>query len=151
MSGRLESVTNTEELMKYTINFKVYGVPDGELLDGNESGEPVELELTEDGGDDSPVEAAVRNMKSGDMSDFEVDPEEAFGEWSEEHVEKIPASHFADDAEFEVGSLYAFGDEDGEDTFFKVVAIEDDVVVCDFNHPLAGRRLKFEVSLLSVE
>lgn len=137
--------------MRYTINFKVFGVLDNELLDGNDPAEPVEIEVGEDTGEDSPIEAALRGMKAGETTDFEVDPEDSFGEWFEDRVEKIPLSRFADADGLEVGELYAFGDPGEEEVFFRVVSREGDELVCDFNHPLAGRRLRFEVSLISVE
>lgn len=137
--------------MKFTINFKVFGVPDGELLDGNDPGNPLVLEIEGDDQEMTDLERTVSTMKPGETREIEVDADETVGEWDESRVERIPVSQFADGTDFEEGMLYAFGDEGEDEVFFRVVGREADVLVCDFNHPLAGRRLKFEVTLLSAE
>jgi len=154
-----------EDPMKFTINFKVFGVPDGELLDGNDPDNPLVLEIEGDEQELTELERTVSTMNPGETREIEVDADETVGEWDESRIERIPVSQFAEGTEFEEGMLYAFGDEghgadegadegvdEGEgEVFFRVIGREGDVVVCDFNHPLAGRRLKFVVTLLSAE
>jgi FKBP-type peptidyl-prolyl cis-trans isomerase SlyD len=76
-------------------------------------------------------------------------PADAYGEYDAEDIEVVQRSDFPKDTALEVGSDYVAEDEEGE-TPFTIKSIDGDEVTLDYNHPLAGRTLTFDVQLISV-
>ncbi|HEY5147181.1 MAG TPA: hypothetical protein VII82_10455, partial [Polyangiaceae bacterium] len=78
-----------------------------------------------------------------------------FGERSAELVQRVKKTvleeHGDADADYRVGDVVRFPTPDGQASFAGVVReVEDDVLVFDFNHPLAGRPVTFDVELIGV-
>ena len=59
-------------------------------------------------------------------------------------------SEFAKDMELEVGMVVSFADANQAELPGVIKTVEDNLVVVDFNHPLAGQALKFQVEILEV-
>jgi peptidylprolyl isomerase len=105
---------------------------------------PLELRLGE-GNVVEGLEEAVVGMERGDEKVVEVEPERAFGGRDPEEVVEFPREIF-DDADIGVGELATT--QDGRNGW--VTEIDDETVTVDFNHELAGKRVKFEIKLLDV-
>lgn len=136
--------------MKYTVDYAVYGDPDGELLDRNPPDFPLEFEA---GANEviAGFELGVCGMSVGETKEFFVDPENGYGERDDELVRLIDSKELPEDLEFEEGEFYSIGESEEDAVTFKVTGREGDDIVCDFNHPLAGRRLKFVVTVVSID
>lgn len=120
---------------------------DGEVVDQSESGEP----LTYLHGHHNIIpglERALEGKKAGDSLHVTVQPEEGYGERDEDNVEELDREDFDDEPE--VGETYYAQAEDGTVLPFTVVSIEADKVQVDFNPPLAGMVLHFDVTVKSV-
>lgn len=96
------------------------------------------------------LEKAVSGMKVGEQKNVEIAPEEAYGPIYQEAITTANISQFPADLQ-QVGAMVQTQGQDGRELRGKVVSIEGDTVKVDFNHPLAGETLYFEIKLLNVE
>ena len=100
-------------------------------------------------------EAKIEGLAQGDAFDFTVAPEEGYGEFDPEAIVELPKAVFqmedVDQEELlEIGNIVPMTNEDGERMHGQVVEVKDDVVVMNFNHPLAGKEMHFQGSILSI-
>ena len=93
-------------------------------------------------------ENAVVGMKVGETKEFKI--QEGYGPRHAEAVVKVPKSAFPDDFEFVVGGSVQGTNPQGQMIQATVSAVEDDGVLLDHNHPLAGQDLNFEVELVEI-
>ena len=101
------------------------------------------------------MEARLLGLAAGSRASFDLAAGEAFGERSAELVQRVKKSvleeHGDADADYRVGDVVRFPTPDGQSSFAGVVReVEGDVLVFDFNHPLAGRPVTFDVELIGV-
>ena len=82
---------------------------------------------------------------------FRVPPEDAFGQPNENNVQHLPRDQFDDDIDLEIGLVFSFADAGGGELPGMIIAFDDDEVTIDFNHPLAGRTILFDVQVHRVE
>lgn len=94
------------------------------------------------------LEKALEGKQEGDHLQVTVQPEEGYGERDPEAEQTISREDFED--EVEVGETYFAQSEDGNVTPFTVVSVDGDNVTVDFNPPLAGKVLNFDVTVQSV-
>ena len=90
-------------------------------------------------------------MKVGEVKSVKLEPGEAYGDVNPEAYQSVPYSHFPEGFKFSVGSVVRGSNETGEEVRARINSVEDDSVVLDFNHPLAGKSLNFEIELISVD
>lgn len=118
-----------------------------EVIDQSEPGEPL-VYLHGHSNIIPGLERALEGKGAGDALQVTVSPEEGYGSRDPEAVEDLAREDFDDD--IEIGSTYYAESEDGTVIPFTVIAVEGDKVRVDFNPPLAGETLHFEVKVLSV-
>ena len=95
-------------------------------------------------------EAALFGFKAGDKRTLEVMPENAFGQPNPQNVQIMPRSQFAG-MELSEGLLVIFNDAANTELPGVVKAFDEAQVTIDFNHPLAGKTLTFEVEIFEVK
>ena len=95
-------------------------------------------------------ENALFGFKAGDKRNVVVAPENAFGQPNPQNVQVMPRSQF-EGMELSEGLLIIFNDAANTELPGVVKAFDDDQVTIDFNHPLAGKTLTFEVEILEVK
>ena len=120
---------------------------DGEVVDASEGGEP----LTYLHGHNNIIpglERALEGKRQGDSLHVTVQPEDGYGARDEDNVETLDRADFEDD--IEVGATYYAQAEDGSVLPFTVLAVEGETVQVDFNAPLAGKVLDFDVTIKAV-
>lgn len=131
-------------------------------------GEGEEQELMERATEETPLdfiygtgsmleafEKHLADLKAGDSFSFSLQPEEAYGEFNDEHIIELPKDMFIQDGVFNdeaifEGNTVPMMDASGNRLNGTVVEIKDNEVVMDFNHPLAGEVLKFDGKVLGV-
>jgi FKBP-type peptidyl-prolyl cis-trans isomerase 2 len=79
-----------------------------------------------------------------------VEPEEAFGDFDESRVLRVPLEEFPKGKKLKKGTLLKVEISQGQKGLCFVGDIQEDHFVLDFNHPLAGRILKYRVRILDV-
>lgn len=120
---------------------------DGELIDHSEPGEPL-VYLQGHSNIIPGLERALEGKAVGDSLQVTVQPEDGYGERDEDAVEDLSREDFDDD--IEVGATYYAQAEDGSVIPFTVLEVNGDSVKVDFNPPLAGKVLHFDVKVLAV-
>ncbi len=95
-------------------------------------------------------EACLLGLKAGDNKSFKLEPEDAFGLPNPDNIHHIERSKFSSDAPAEVGAIIAFSNPDGSQLPGIVREVTGDSVTVDFNHPLAGQVVTFEVEILEL-
>lgn len=131
------------------LNFSV-SLEDGSEVDSNFGGEPVDF-VVGDGSLLPGFERLIFGMSPGERQLFTVPPEDAFGQPNDNNVQEIARSHFDEDVDLEIGLVFSFADAGGGELPGLVVAYDDEEVTVDFNHPLAGRTILFDVLIHRVE
>lgn len=133
---------NTVVKMHYAVKDK-----DDNLIDSSYDGQPLEFiqgsKMLIEG-----LEQALNGHEKDDSFEVKVSAEEAYGPRHETLVQSLGKEMFAG-FEVQVGMQLRASTDDGEQTVI-VVAIDEDTVTVDGNHPLAGIDLAFDVQIIDV-
>lgn len=136
-----------------TLHYRLAG-PDGADVVTTFNDKPATLTLG--AGQLSPaIEARLLGLEEGARARFELAPGEAFGERNPEMLQRIKRSILDEmgdpQAEYAVGEAVEFPTPDGTGRFAGVVReVGDGWLLFDFNHPLAGLPVSFEVQIIGV-
>ena len=118
----------------------------GEVLDSSRDREPLTyLEGSQNiiGG----LESALNEKSQGDQAKVSVEPSEGYGEVNEELVQPVPLSAFEGVEKIEPGMQFQ-AQTPGGPQIVRVVEVQEENVVIDANHPLAGQTLHFDVEVV---
>jgi len=96
------------------------------------------------------LESALIGMTSGERRRITLTPDEAFGERDEQLDRSIPRSLFSPGYEPKEGDFVAVRALSGEMVPARVIRVEEDYVRVDFNHPLAGKTLVYDLEVAEV-
>ncbi len=122
----------------------------GETFDSSEGREPLEFEVGSGmvikGFDDG-----VTGMSVGEKKTINIPVDEAYGPKNDEMMIDMPKDRFPEDMQLEIGLPLVMSDPNGQQFQVVVVAINEDAVVLDGNHPLAGKDLIFDLELVGIE
>jgi peptidylprolyl isomerase len=124
---------------------------DGTVFDASADGDP--LRFTLGAGTVLPMfEAAVVGLEVGERVTVTIPTEDAYGPYIEEACDVVPVDVFGEGEPLAGGVFNVFAD-DGTEFSGRVVAISEDGVnvSVDFNHPLAGHALTFEIELVDIQ
>lgn len=99
----------------------------------------------------SGLENALTGMRVGERKTVVVAPEDGYGVYDENEVDEIEREEFAGIDDLEEGMVLEVQEsDDDEPVVATVMEINDDFVVLDYNHPLAGQTLKFDVEVVEL-
>lgn len=131
-----------------SIDYRLH-LGDGEVVDESEAGDPLVYlhgyeEIV------PGLEKALEGKSAGDKVKAVVKPEDAYGEYDPEGLEEVPRTEFPAEMELEAGGVITGTDPDGDEVDFLVKEVKKDTVVVDFNHPMAGKTLHFDVTVREV-
>lgn len=96
------------------------------------------------------LESSLDGMKVGDSKQVTVKPEDAYGPVNEDAVSEIKKEQIPEDS-LKVGTVLQGQNPDGRVIIARIVEIKEDTVLLDYNHPLAGKTLYFNIKILAVE
>ena len=122
---------------------------DGEVLDTSDGIGPLQF-LAGYGNIVPGLEREMIGMKIGESKDVVVKPEDGYGEFDDEAFMEVPRSEFPTDMEIEEGVELNVTDEDGQNQYARVESLTAETVRLDFNHPLAGAELHFNVKVVAL-
>jgi len=109
----------------------VFVVGDGQLLPG--------------------FEEQLMGLVAGDEKSFEISPENGFGMPNPNNRQIMSVDMFGPEMELSEGLMVSFADANKQELPGMIVAIDEGKVEVDFNHPLAGKDITFDVKILAVE
>lgn len=122
---------------------------DGSEFDSSAGGDP--LEFTLGAGQIIPgLEREVEGMAVGDKNTVTIPAAEAYGAHRPEAVQEVPRERLPEQVNVAVGTQLQGVTQDGRALNLTVVAVGDDTVTLDANHPLAGKDLTFAVELVEI-
>ena len=134
---------NTHVSIDYTLTLE-----SGEVADRSSEGHPLGF-LFGSGQIIPGLETALEGMEAGETAKITVEAADGYGETREELLRDLPRENFPDDLKLEPGIGFEAKGPHGPVTF-RLREVREDTVVADFNHPLAGQRLHFDVAVTEV-
>ena len=96
-------------------------------------------------------DSALVGMKEGETKKISLEPADAYGDIIPEALQVIPKSRFPSGFNFGVGETVQGERPDGQAVRGLIEAVDDEQVTLNFNHPMAGKNLNFEIEVLKVE
>ncbi len=93
---------------------------------------------------------AVIDMTVGDKKTINIPSSEAYGEQNPEAMMAVPKTNFPPEFEFVVGEMVQGQTETGQPLQAIILEVQDEEIVLDFNHPLAGQDLNFDIELMEI-
>ena len=115
-----------------------------EEFDSSRGGDPL-MFLVGHGGMIPGFEREMMGASVGDKRSFTLEPEDAYGHPSDQLVQEVPREMFPEEMEINLGMMLM-----SDAGPFRIVAVTDKTVRCDFNSPMAGKTLHFEVEVMDV-
>ncbi|RUO78351.1 FKBP-type peptidyl-prolyl cis-trans isomerase [Pseudidiomarina taiwanensis] len=145
MINRLAIEHGREVILHFTIKLTDNSVADSTKM----SQKPAKFRMG-DGNLTANFEACLVGMKAGESRSFELPPEDAFGQPNPDNIYQVDRTKFGFDESLEIGQIFTFPQPDGTELPGIVRAKNEQFVTIDFNHPLAGQTVIFEVDILEV-
>ena len=122
---------------------------DGQTVDSTFERMPARFALG-DGNLLPGFEEYLLGLSIGDHQQFAIPPEKGFGQPNPQNIQEMKRSTFPVDMPVAPGLMVSFADAQGSELPGVISHAEGDWVTVDFNHPLAGKTLTFEVQILEV-
>ena len=130
--------------MEYTLTLE-----DKKIVDTNVGGKP--LNFTQGSHKIIPgLETALTGMKTGESKQVTIAPENGYGPQNPQAIQEVPIDKIPPEAR-KVGATLQGKDAQGRMVHPRVTEVKEQVVVLDFNHPLAGKTLYFDVKILDIK
>lgn len=123
---------------------------DNKVVDSSKAGQPIEFK---EGAHQmiTGFEKAVMGMKVGEKKSFKVKPEEGYGPVNPKAVQDVPKKQLPANITPKAGMTLYAQKKEGLQVPVKIKEVKKDVVVIDFNHPLAGKTLNFDVEVVAIK
>jgi len=143
MSESLKIADGQVVSLEYTLHV------DGQVVDTSEGHGP--LEFIQGTGNIIPgLERELYGLVIGDNKKVSVAPLDAYGEMDPEAYIDVPRSEFPDNIPLEKGIEIQVRDQAGHPMSARIDSVTDESIKLDFNHPLAGKTLDFDVTIVGV-
>ena len=134
---------------RVTLHFRL-ALPDGTEAVSTFGEQPATV-IIGDGDLTEGLEMAIYGMRAGDRQTLTLNRQQAFGDRDEARIQMVPRHRFPADMTLSKGLVIAFESDTGEEI---AGTINDDTdeqgILVDFNHPLAGQDVVFTVEILAV-
>ncbi len=122
---------------------------DGTVFDSSEDGDPIEFKIGE-GAVIPGFEDAVIGMSEGQKKTEHIEADRAYGQHRPDLVFTIDRGQLPNGTEVAVGDFLKIGFTDGQTASVQVADLDDESITLDANHPLAGRDLTFDLTLVEI-
>lgn len=129
--------------MEYTLHVE------NEEIDSSNGQDPLQF-LVGHGNIISGLEREMMGMRVGESKDVVIQPSDAYGEFDEEAFMEVPRGAFPKEIPVEEGAELTVKDDAGQSRYARIEAINGDNVTLNFNHPLAGDELHFNVKVVEL-
>ena len=98
----------------------------------------------------SGFDAALSGMVIGEIKKVKLEPTDAYGDINPKAFQTVPQTSFPPNFDFQIGAMVRGENPSGQPVVARIEAVNEEAVVLDFNHPLAGKTLNFEIEVLDV-
>ena len=145
-----------QEGSQVSIAYKLYvDDPSGEFIEEAPKEDPYQF-IVGSGEQFEAFDKQMIGLSAGDTFSFALKSEEAYGAIDEEAIVEVPKKVFEhegkiDEKLFELYNVLPMKDEEGNEFSGAIIAIQEDSITMDFNHPLAGEDVWFDGEILEVE
>ncbi len=123
---------------------------DGQVFDSSLQREPLEVKLGE-GSLIPGFEKGLLDMAPSDKKTVVINKKEAYGEKQDELFQTVPKEHLPKEITPEVDMALVASNEDGSERQLRIAEVNENDIVVDANHPLAGHDLTFELELVAIK
>ncbi len=96
------------------------------------------------------LEEMLIGLEEGTTAKFTLSPERAFGGSDPANIHPMPRTDFSEKMNLQPGVVIGFKTPTGEEIPGTIVEVSDDVVLVDFNHPLANHSIVFTATILAI-
>ena len=96
------------------------------------------------------LEKQLTGLKAGDTKRVQVSPAEGYGEVDPDRLQEVPKENIPEEARG-VGKKLQGRGPDGQMMFAQVTEVKEKTIIVDLNHPLAGKKLFFDIKVLNIE
>lgn len=120
-----------------------------EVVDATEEDEAIEF-IQGQGQIIPGLEREIYGMKIGERKTIKVKPEDGYGKIDPEAIQEIPREEFPEDIPLEPGIELELKDQEGELLYAKILSVGKKTVKLDFNEPLAGKELLFDIEVVDL-
>jgi FKBP-type peptidyl-prolyl cis-trans isomerase SlyD len=96
------------------------------------------------------LEETVSGMIIGTKKSIKLNAAEGYGNYNEDALQIVGKENFPEDLVLEVGMEYMASNPDGKKMPFTITKVDGEDITIDFNHPLAGKNLNFDIELVDV-
>lgn len=147
MTETIEQVQSGSEV---TMHVKIMLKDKTIAQDSRQEDQPVTVQIGEGHFTDN-FERHLLGLKAGEKNVFMVPTEDSFGERDLANIHLVPRSQFPKSEPLEPGIIFMFTQPNGAELPGVILEALEDQVKIDFNHPLSGQELIFEVEILGIE
>ncbi|WP_045860614.1 FKBP-type peptidyl-prolyl cis-trans isomerase [Teredinibacter purpureus] len=137
------------EGMQVTLFFSLT-LDNGDVIDSNFDAKPATF-VVGDGNLMPGFETSIFGLSVGAKASLTLPPEKAFGQPNPNNIQTVPRNSFTEEFELSVGLVVSFADAAGGEMPGVVAEIGEQEVKIDFNHPLSGKPITFDVEIVDVE
>lgn len=142
----MNEVVRADSLL--TLHYRIALKDDTELLSTFDA-TPATMQLGR--GELAPaLERCLDGLPVGERHVFLLEAEQAFGRYDDSRVQRMQRAQLPDEPELEIRSLIEFEAPDGSKYAGVVAELDAQSAVIDFNHPLAGKAIRFEVEVIGI-
>lgn len=124
-------------------------IVEDEIMESTAEGEPIEF-IQGIGQIIPGLEEALYGMKVSDKKTVTIQPEDAYGEYDPDSLEVAKKEEFSEEIPLDVGTFLDLRDNEGEVLSAQIVEADEETITLDFNHPLAGKVLTFEITIAAL-
>jgi len=121
----------------------------GQVFDSSLEREPLEVQLGQGklipGFEKGLIDMAVNEKKT-----ITIEKKEAYGEVIKDLFQKVLKTQLPEDMKPEIGMGLVSSNADGSQQQFRIAEVQEDHIIVDANHPLAGQDLVFELELVAI-
>jgi peptidylprolyl isomerase len=122
---------------------------DGQVFDSSQGQQPLEVHMGA-GQLIKGFEAQLMGMTLNEKKVFTLAPEDAYGPRNAELMQSIPRSEVPPEMDVQVGMIIGLISPQGHQIPARVVHLDDEKLIADLNHPLAGESLTFEIEVVGI-
>lgn len=131
-----------------TMNFTLKD-DEGNVLDSTEKGGPFSY-ISGTNMVLPKLEEALNGMLIGSKKNLKLEAKDGYGNYNDDAIQVVGKENFPEDIVLEIGMEYMANSPDGVKMPFTISNVDGEEITIDFNHPLAGKNLNFDIELLNV-